>query len=77
MYGRENILEKKFLKSVWGRDTPHRPIFLPFMEPTLKSVAILMKFTQDVCMDEKISWTKHFYNGRGEGGGVPPIDLLF
>ena len=51
---------KKFLNSVGGRGTPHRPIFLACMETTLKSGAILMKFTQDVCMDEKISWTKNF-----------------
>ena len=39
--------------------TPHKPIFLTCMETTHKSDAILMKFTQDVCMDEKISWTKN------------------
>ena len=49
-----NILDKKFLKSVRGWGTPHRPIFSTCIETTLKIGAILMKFTQDVCMDEKI-----------------------
>ena len=40
------------------------------MEPTLKSGAILMKFTQDVCMDEIISQTKNFKNWTG-GRGTP------
>ena len=52
----------------WG--TPHRPTFLTCMETTLKSGAILMKFTQDVCMDEKISWTTNFENWTG-GRGTP------
>ena len=30
-----------------------------------------MKFTQDVCMGEKISWTKNFLNRLG-GRGTPP-----
>ena len=59
VYGRENILDKKIFKSAGGRGTPHRPIFLTCMEPTIKSNAILMKFTQDVVMDEKISQTKN------------------
>ena len=53
-------MDKQFLKSVGGRGTPHRPIFLTFMETTLRSGAILMKFTQDVRMDEKVYWTKNF-----------------
>ena len=46
------------------------------METTLKSGAILMKFTQDVCMDEKISWTKICLDWTG-GRGTPhrPIFL--
>ena len=51
---------KNFQNWTGGRGTLHRPIFLNCMEPDLKSGAILMKFTQDVCMDEKISWTKNF-----------------
>jgi len=35
-----------------GEGHPHRPIFLTYMELTLKSAAILIKFTQDACMDE-------------------------
>ena len=46
------------------------------MEPTLKSGAILMKFTQDVGMDEKISWTKNFEN-RTEGRGTPHRPIFF
>ena len=60
----------------WGEGYPHRPTFLTCMETTLKIGAIYMKFAQDVCMDEKIFWTKNFFN-RSEGGGVPPIDLHF
>ena len=41
------------------------------METTLKSGAILMEFRQDVCMDEKISWTKKFLKSVG-GEGYPP-----
>ena len=40
-------------------------MFLTCMKPTLESTAILMKFTQNVCMDEKISWTKNFKNRSG------------
>ena len=39
-----------------GKGTPHRPITLTCMEPTLKSAVNFMKFIQDVCMDE----TKNF-----------------
>ena len=42
VYGRENILDKKFSKS----DEAHRPIFLTCMEPTLKRAAFFMKFTK-------------------------------
>ena len=59
-----------------GRGTPHTPIFLTCMEPPLKICVILMKFTQDVYMDEKISWTKFFFKRTG-GRGTPhrPIFL--
>ena len=53
-----------------GGGYPHRPIFLTCMEPVRKSGAILMKFTQDACMDEKITWTKNFKNRSG-GKGTP------
>ena len=51
---------EKILKSDGGRGTPHRPKCLTCMESTLKSGATLMKFTQDVYMGVKISWTKNF-----------------
>ena len=35
-----------------------------------------MKFTQDVCMDEKISWTKNFKNWPG-GRGTPHRPIFF
>ena len=38
------------------------------METTLRSGAILMKFTQNMCMDDKISWPKNFKNWTGERG---------
>ena len=69
MYGRENILDKKLLRSVGGRGTPIDLYFLACMDTTLKSDAILTKFTQDVCMDEKIFQKKNFKIGRE--GGVP------
>ena len=56
-------------------NTHHRPIFLTCMEPTLESATILMKFTQDVCMDEKTSWPTNVWNRMG--GGVPLIYLYF
>ena len=43
-----------------GSGTPHKPIFSTCLEPDLESAAILMKFTQDVCNDEKTSWPKKF-----------------
>jgi len=49
---------KNFFNRIGGRDTPHRPIFSTCVEPTLESAAILMKFTQDVRMNEKILWAK-------------------
>ena len=51
---------KNFSNWTGGRGTPNRLIFLTCMEPTLKSSPILIKFTQNVCMDEKILWTKIF-----------------
>ena len=30
------------------------------MGPTIESAPILMKFTQNVCVDGKVSWTKKF-----------------
>ena len=50
-------------------------IYLTCMETTIKSAAFFMKFTQNVCMDEKISWTNNFL--KSDRGGVPPIDLHF
>ena len=46
------------------------------MDPTLKSGAIFMKLTQDVCMCEKISQTKNFLNwSKGRGAPHRPIFL--
>ena len=42
--------------------------FLDCMKTTFKSGAILMKFTQDVCMDKKIFQTKNFQNWTGGRG---------
>ena len=69
-------MDNNFLKSVGGRGTPHRPIFLTCMEHTLKSWAILMKFTQNVYIDEEIFQIKNFHNWTG-GKGTPhrPIFL--
>ena len=75
----DGIIEAKLSAVYWEierrsttgrRGTPHRPIFLTCMDPTLESAAILMKFTHNVWMNEKRSWTKIFWNLTG-GRGTP------
>ena len=68
MFGRENILKIFFFNQTGGRGTPYRPIFSTCVEPTLKSTAILMKFTQDVWMDEGISGKKFLFKSDGREG---------
>jgi len=46
------------------------------MAPTTKRAPIFMKFTQDVMMDEKISWTKNFSIRMG-GRCAPHRPILF
>ena len=61
-----------------GRCAPHRPISFTCMAPTTKSAPIFMKFTQNVWMDEKISWTKNFWNRMGgRDASHRPIFLTF
>ena len=43
--------QKNFKNLSGGRGTLYGPKFLTCMETTLKSVVILIKFTQDMCME--------------------------
>jgi len=75
VYGRENILDKKFLKSVGGRGTPHRPYFWLVWSLPLK-VARSWWNSHRMCI-----WTRKYSRKNifkiGLEGGVPLIDLYF
>ena len=76
VYGRENILDKKFLKWDGGRGAPHRPIFLTCMKPTIKSGAILMKFTTGCVYGRENIVDKKFLKSDG-GEGCPSYAYIF